>query len=55
MNSANGKIPAGSVSIPLTAELLQISQQMSSPIEKCPDKTAAISYEISAEVVRTLG
>lgn len=55
MNSANGRIPAGSISVPITSFCFIDDQHFTSPIEKCPDRSANISFSICGSVLKSLG
>jgi hypothetical protein len=54
MTSANGKIPAGSTTISLASLKAGSSDVRTSAIEKCPDKSATISYTFSLDFLRAV-
>lgn len=54
MTSANGKIPAGSVPINIFTIKPGSTEEKTIPIQKCPDKTANISFTYSLDFLRNL-
>ena len=53
MTSANGTIPAGSVSLPITEEKgLKNYELISLDVGKCPDKSSKIVVSIFTEDIR---
>ena len=55
MNSSNGRIPAGSINLNISQFRIGKSEDMVSPIDKCPDKSANIDYTVSIEFVSDRG
>lgn len=53
MVSANGKFPAGSVSVVIADEggLVEGSEQQVKSVDKCPDKLAKIFYGLKVEMI----
>jgi hypothetical protein len=51
MVSANGRIPAGTVIINPTEKIILDKK---SPLEKCPDKNAEVTYTESYEKIRAV-
>ena len=54
MTSANGKIPAGSVSLNLGQMKAGSSDLLTSIIDKCPDKSASVNYRFSLDYLRSV-
>ncbi len=54
MTSANGKIPAGSVALNLGPLKAGSSDMLTSVIDKCPDKSASVTYTYSLDFLRSV-
>lgn len=55
MTSANGKIPAGSVTLNLGSIKPGSTENCTASIEKCPDKSANLNYTYSLDYLRSMG
>jgi len=54
MTSTNGKIPAGSVNLNLSAAKQASNETCTTIIEKCPDKSAHLLYTYSLDYLRNI-
>ncbi len=56
MISHNGKVPAGSITIPITesGQLLFSDREESKHIDKCPDRLAKVTFKLKIEFIRSL-